>query len=122
MEAVGYTNKKERDDVLLELYRQTYHLIDARLRKAQSQKSAKSKRNRIELTVYMNQLKEMLIEGKYKAKNTIKFAKQLEKLVSEITAESKLQKKILNKYWKEKYGKTFNTKEIALQSQTKLFE
>jgi ribosomal protein S18 len=57
----------------------------------------------------------------YQAKNTIKFAKDIEKLVREITSESKLQKKILNTYWKEKFGELFDQKEIANSAQTKMF-
>ena len=63
----------------------------------------------------------MLIEGKYEAKITIKFTKQLKKLVSEISSDNKLQKKILDAYWKEKFGKLFNEKEIANESQLKMF-
>ena len=63
--------------------------------------------------MYMEQLNQMLQEGKYEAKITQKFARELVKLVSEITQESKLQKKILEAYWKEKFNKSFNDKEIA---------
>ncbi len=40
------------------------------------------------------QLKEMLSEQKYEARDTFKFAKQFENLVHEISSESKLQKRI----------------------------
>lgn len=121
LEAIGYKNKKEREIILLELYRATYKLIDSRLQKAQSLKGVKVQRNKTGLKVYVDQLMEMLVEGKYEARNTLKFAKQIEKLVSEITSESKLQKKILTTYWKEKFGKFFNEKEIADSEQMKLF-
>ena len=71
--------------------------------------------------VYVEQLKEHLIEGRFEAKNTYKFAKSLKKLVVEITSESKLQRKILDSYWKEKYGKQFDEQEIANNDQIKLF-
>ncbi|WP_419803588.1 HsdM family class I SAM-dependent methyltransferase [Mucilaginibacter sp.] len=121
LEAIGYQNKEEREEVLLELYRATYQLINARLQKAQSLKGVKAQRNKVEFSVYVEQLKEMLVEGKYEAKNTFKFAKQLEKLVFEISSESKLQKKILDSYWKEKFGEFFNEAKIASQEQGKLF-
>jgi len=121
LQAIGYTQKEERDDVLLELYRATYQLIHARLEKAKSQKGVKTQRNKIELTVYVDQLNTMLIDGKYEAKNNLKFAKQLEKLVKEITSESNLQKKILDSYWRGKYKKRFNANEIANQDQMTLF-
>ncbi|MDZ4845950.1 MAG: N-6 DNA methylase [Chitinophagales bacterium] len=121
LEALGYKNKKERDETLLELYRATYKLIDARLLKAQSMKGVKAQRNKVEFSVYVEQLKQLLIEGNYEAKDTLKFAKQLEKLAREISSESKLQKKILDTYWKMKFGKQFNEKEIADNSQQKLF-
>ncbi|CAF0728620.1 unnamed protein product [Rotaria sordida] len=121
LEAIGFKNKKDRDTILLELYKATYQLIDSRLQKAQSLKGVKVQRNKIELKVYVDQLKTSLLEGKYAAKNTYVFAKQLEKLVLEITSEKKLQNKILDAYWKEKFGKLFNQQEIANQDQMKLF-
>jgi len=121
LEAVGFKNKKERDDVLLELYRATCKLIEARLLKAQSMKSVKAQRSKIELIVYVEQLKQMLLEDRYEAKNTIKFARQLEALIVEISSESKLQKKIFNMYWKEKFGKLFDEKEMLNSIQRKLF-
>jgi hypothetical protein len=121
LEAIGYKHKKEIDEVLLEMYRATYQLIESRLLKAQSQKRVKSQRNKVELISYVNQLKTMLIEGNYVAKNTLKFAKELEKLVDEISSESKLKKKILDIYWKEKFGKVFNERQIAQQDQMSLF-
>jgi hypothetical protein len=120
--ALGYKNKKEREEVLLELYKATYKLIDERLKKAQSLKGVKAQRNKVEFSVYTEQLKEMLVEGNIEAKNTFKFAKELEKLVKEISSESKLQKKILDSYWKEKFGELFNEKEIAKKEQGRLFE
>ncbi|MDB5228276.1 MAG: Methylase [Bacteroidota bacterium] len=121
LEAIGYKTKKEREEVLVELYRATYKLIESRLKKAQSLKGVKTQRNKVAFSVYVEQLKEMLVEGKFQAKNTYKFAKELEKQVREITSESKLQKKILDAYWKEKFGELFNEKEIANHEQHKLF-
>ncbi len=121
LEAIGFKNKKEREEILFELYKATYQLINARILKAQSLKGVKAQRNKVEFSVYLEQLKELLIEGSYDAKNTFKFAKQLEKLAREISSESKLQKKILDAYWKEKFGELFNEKLIAQQEQIKLF-
>ena len=121
LEAIGYDVKKERDEKLLELYRATQKLISSRLNKAQSLKGVKVQRNKIEFRVYVDQLNTMLIEGKYEARNTFKYAKQLEYLVREISSESKLQKKILDAYWREKFGGRFNEKEIADNEQQKLF-
>lgn len=121
LEAIGYTNKKERDNVLLELYKATYQLIDSRLQKAQSLKSVKVQRNKVQFEVYIDQLNKLLIEGKYEAKNTIKFAKELEKIVQEITSEKRLQQKILNVYWKSKFKMAYNQKDIIDRDQMKLF-
>ncbi|MDQ2719426.1 MAG: N-6 DNA methylase [Bacteroidota bacterium] len=121
LEAIGYKNKLECEEILLELYKATYKLIDARLLKAQSLKGVKAQRNKVEYSVYVEQLKEMLVEEKLEAKNTFKFAKRLEKLVREISSESKLQKKILDTFWKENFGKVFNEKDIAQDEQYKLF-
>jgi len=121
LEAIGYKNKKEREEVLLELYKATYQLINARLQKAQSMKGVKAQRNKVEFSVYVEQLKTMLIEGDYKAKNTITFGKQLEKLVQEISSENKLQKKIIDTYWKERFGELYDEKIIAQKDQMTLF-
>ncbi|MDB4902665.1 MAG: Methylase [Mucilaginibacter sp.] len=121
LEAIGYENKGEREEILLELYQSTYKLINARLLKAQSLKGVKTQRKKVAFSVYVEQLKELLVEGKYEAKNTFKFAKQLEKIVYEISSENKLQKKILDTYWKEKFGELFNEEKIASNEQTKLF-
>jgi len=121
LEAIGYKNKKKREDVLLELYRATFQLINARLQKAQSLKGVKAQRNKVEFSVYVEQLKSMLVEGNYEAKNTVKFGKSLENLVKEISSNDKLQKKIIDTYWKEKFGAFFNEKEITMKDQTSLF-
>lgn len=121
LEAIGYKQKKERDEVLLELYRSTFQLIHARLQKAQSQKGVKAQRNKVEFSVYVEQLKSMLQEAKIPAKNTITFSKQINKLISQITSENKLQKKILGSYWKEKFGEVYDEKEIANKIQSKMF-
>ncbi|MBL7911665.1 MAG: N-6 DNA methylase [Bacteroidia bacterium] len=121
LKAIGYTNKKERDEVLLDLYKQTAQLISARLQKAQSMKSIKTQRNKIEFSVYLDQLKLMLQEGKHQAKATIKFVREIEKLTIEITSDTKLQKKMVETYWKEKFGESLNEKSIAKKTQTSLF-
>ncbi len=121
LEAIGYTKKKEREEVLLELYRATYQLIDARLQKAKSLKGVKTQRSKVEFRVYVEQLIELMLEAKLAAKNTLTFAKQAEKLVAQITAEAKLQKKILDTYWREKFGEGFDEKKIAEKGQSKMF-
>ena len=121
LKLLGYNNLKEREELLFQLYVATINLIKGRINKAQSLKSVKTKRNKILFSVYIKQLNKMLIEGKYEAKITIKFTKQLKKLVSEISSDNKLQKKILDAYWKEKFKSTFNKKEIANEGQLKMF-
>lgn len=121
LEAIGYKEEKERDNILLELYRATFQLINARLQKAQSLKGVKAQRNKVELSVYVEQLKTTLAEEKLSAKNTFTFAKQLQKVVKSISSESNLQNKILDAYWKEKFGEAFNEKDIVKQGQGKLF-
>ena len=84
-------------------------------------KGIKAQRNKVEFSVYVEQLKTMLHEGKYSVKDNHRFAKEIEKLVTEISSNEKLQKKILNTYWKEKFGHFFDLKEIADNDQVKLF-
>lgn len=121
LSALGYKNKGEREAVLLELYRETFSMIDQRINKAQSMKSVKSQRNKVEFSVYVDQLKTMLVESKVAAKNSVSFYKKLQKIVNDITSESKLQKKIIDVYWKEKFGENFNEKALNDIDQIKMF-
>ncbi len=45
----------------------------------------------------------------------------LNTVFTELIKEKGLEKKILDAYWKEKFGKLFNKKEIANESQLKMF-
>jgi len=121
LEAIGYKDKKGRNEVLLELYRATFQLINARLQKAQSLKGVKNQRIKIEFSVYLEQLKHLVEEDDLKPKNNLVFAKHIQKLVTQITSEISLQKKILTSYWKELYNEVFDEKLIANKAQTKLF-
>ena len=122
LEAIGYKKKKEREEVLLELYKATYQLINARFKKAQSMKTVKAQRNKVGWSAYIEQLKTMLIDGRYIAKNTITFGKEVENLISEITAEKKMQKKILDAYWKERFGEYYDENTIVNNDQMSLFK
>ncbi|MBI5218050.1 MAG: N-6 DNA methylase [Bacteroidia bacterium] len=121
LEKIGYKNKKEREEVLLELYRATYQLINARLQKAQSLKSVKTKRKKVEFTVYVEQLKQLIEEDSLTPKNNLVFAKQIQKFVTRITGDITLQKKILCMYWKELFDEPFDEKLIAGKVQLKMF-
>ena len=121
LKLLGYNNLKEREELLFQLYVATINLIKGRINKAQSLKGIKAKRNKVEFSVYFEQLNNMLIESKSEAKKTLKFAKELEKVIKDITSDNELQKKILDAYWKEKFKSTFNKKEIANEGQLKMF-
>lgn len=120
LEIIGF-NRKEIDEIIPALYNALEDIINSRLQKAKSLKGVKVQRNKVEFNVYVEQLKEMLLVEKHEAKNTLKFAKQVEKLVLEISSDSKFQKNIFDAYWKEKFGEIFNKKEIANKGQHKLF-
>jgi hypothetical protein len=51
LKAIGYETAKEREQMLRELYQATFHLIDARLKKAQSLKKVKTQRKKVESNV-----------------------------------------------------------------------
>ncbi|MFN8310851.1 MAG: N-6 DNA methylase [Chitinophagales bacterium] len=121
LEKLGYKDRNEREQILLDMYSATFQLIDSRIKKSQSLKSVKTLRGKVELKVYLEELKYLLSNGKFIAKNTSKFALELEKLVAEITSEKKLRQQILNSYWKEKFGDYFDRKKIESNEQTKLF-
>jgi type I restriction enzyme M protein len=120
LEVIGFS-KKEIPAILSSLYKELSWIISNRLQKAQSQKGVKTQRNKVEFSVYVEQLKTMLQEANIPAKNTLIFAKQITKLIKQITSESKLQKKILDTYWKEKFGELFDEKKIAGSMQGKMF-
>ncbi|MGA2408254.1 MAG: N-6 DNA methylase [Bacteroidales bacterium] len=120
LKTIGFKNN-EIEDVLLRLYTDTKNTIDARLQKAQSLKGVKVQRNKTEFSVYLEQLKHLVEEESLKPKNNLIFAKQIQKLVTQITSEISLQKKILTSYWKELYNEVFDEKIIANKAQTKLF-
>jgi type I restriction enzyme M protein len=122
LEAIGYEDKQERDKVLLELYQSTVKIIQARFSKAQSLKTVKSERNKISFSTYIDQLKLMLIDSKLNAKNTLKFAKELKKIIGDITSEAKLQNKIFTAYWKERFGEAYNEKKINDSMQGSMFD
>jgi 16S rRNA A1518/A1519 N6-dimethyltransferase RsmA/KsgA/DIM1 with predicted DNA glycosylase/AP lyase activity len=121
LEKIGFTDETERQQVLLELYRATYNLIDKRLSKSKSLKTVKSERNRVPFEAYVKQLNELLIDNKTEAKETQTFARELEKTIAEISLEKRLQKRLFDNYWYSKFGKNFNEKEVANASQMKLF-
>ncbi|MBE0637775.1 MAG: N-6 DNA methylase [Bacteroidales bacterium] len=120
LEIIGFS-KLEIAKLLPELYESTIKIIEARLLKAQSLKGVKAQRNKVAFSAYTNQLKDALVEGRFEAKKTFKFARQLQKLSMEITSDTRLQKKILDSYWKEKFGVQFDEKEIAKNEQATLF-
>ena len=103
LEALGYRIKKERDEALWNLYKATFQIIQARFTKAQSLKSVKTQRNKVSFKVYLEQLKASLVESKTNAKKTLKFATEIKKLITNITSEAKLQNKIFDAYWKERF-------------------
>jgi hypothetical protein len=49
------------------------------------------------------------------------YAKKVEKLIQQITSDTKLQKKILETYWKEKFQTPYNEKQIANNDQLRMF-
>jgi type I restriction-modification system DNA methylase subunit len=121
MKAIGFTNKKEREEVLMEMYRATVQMIESRFAKAQSLNSVKKQRNKIEFTAYTEHLKQLILDEKIQPNNNIKFFKAIQKLVKKLTADSRLQNKILESYWKDTYNESCDEKAIAQKDQTNLF-
>jgi len=121
LEAIGYTKAKERNEVLLALYRATSGMIAARLSKAQSLSGVKTQRNKVALSVYVDQLKAELLAAGTQVKKTITFARQLQRHIQGITSDSKLQKKIFDTFWKARFNEAFNEKAIVTSAQGKMF-
>ena len=117
LELFGYTNKKEREKILLELYQQTYGLIEQRLKKSKSLDTTQKARKKSDDGAYIEILKENIIAKNISAKNTITFARELVKLANKITANKGLQKKILETYWQEIFSETFDLVQIEGKNQ-----
>jgi len=121
LKIIGFTNETERNQVQTELYKNLITIISSRLSKSDSVKSITVKRQKTELSVYIEELKKIVEEFEIKVKNTPTFASKIKKLVIEITSEKSLQKKIISSYWKEKFNETFDIKELQNKEQGKLF-
>ncbi|MFN8277550.1 MAG: N-6 DNA methylase [Chitinophagales bacterium] len=121
LQKLGFTSPRTRKKLLSDLYQATFHLINSRLKKANSQKNTSKTRNKIDFQVYVEQLKSILATEKVHASNSKKFSLHLKKTVQQITSQSSLQKKILDTYWREKFNEAFNETATLSKSQIKMF-
>ena len=120
LEILGYKCEQERKNVLSQIYKATLHIINSRATKAKSQDKQKSERKSTVIEAYMKQLNELLIDNKSEAKATLTFAKELNTVISEITLDKRLQKRLFDTYWQTKFNKNFNEKEVANTNQQKI--
>ncbi len=121
LKALGFTNKIEREEILKDLYFSVISLISKRLEKSKSVKTVANNRQKIGLSVYVENLRNWISENQLKPQSNLKFAKKLQPAISEITADVKLQQKILSLYWKEQFLETFDWAKIEAKEQKKLF-
>lgn len=121
LKALGFSNKTEREEVLKDLYQAVINLISKRLEKSKSVKTVANNRQKVGISAYVENLRNWISENGLKAQANIKFAKKLQPALSEITADVKLQQKILSAYWKEQFLETFDWAKIEAKEQKKLF-
>ncbi len=121
LKALGYEDKNEREKIIIDLYKEILHLINSRFAKAQSLNSVKKQRNKIEFSAYIEHLKQLIIDEKIQPNSNYKFLQEIKKLVKRLTADTRLQKKILDAYWKETYNESCDENAIADKDQSNLF-
>ncbi|MBI4645321.1 MAG: hypothetical protein HY738_01705, partial [Bacteroidia bacterium] len=121
LKSLGYNDKNEREEILVELYKSILHLIKSRFAKARSLNSIKNHRNKIEFSVYVEQLKQLIADEQLIPKNNFAFLKKIQKLVLKITADTNLQKKVLIYYWTEFFNEQYDEKVIGNKDQGVLF-
>ncbi len=97
LEAIGFTDPKERDEVLLELYRELIDLVKFRLEKAKNVESRSRSKKRVNLEVLADKVEKRL---EIEVERSTRFLRHLKQKVAEITPDEKMQKKILSILWK----------------------
>ncbi|MFA4798539.1 HsdM family class I SAM-dependent methyltransferase [Pyrococcus kukulkanii] len=121
LKAVGFGDD-EIDDVLLELYRAVVDTVKSRLEKAESVQNEKSKRNSVKVEVLLEEVEAELARRGITPRKSLKFAEKLKEVVSEITPLRKMQRKIINAYWRKTFGEAFSEKKLREESQKRLTE
>lgn len=119
--AIGFVDKAEREKTLLELYRVTAEMIEARFQKAQSMDIVKKEREKVEIEAYVAEFRQILDLEPTKPQNNLSFAKKLQKLAPSITSNLKLQKKIISTYWQEEFQEPFDEKKMIKKEQGSIF-
>ncbi|MCU0391801.1 MAG: N-6 DNA methylase [Thermoflexibacter sp.] len=120
LKSIGFSDE-ESVKLVENVYKSLIHIISKRLEKSKSVKTVANSRKKVEISVYVENLKKLVEENSIKPKSTLAFAKKLQEMTTEISADKNLQKKIVSVYWKQTFDESFDLKTIEQKEQNKLF-
>ncbi len=101
LEAIGFEDPQERDEILLELYRELVDLVKSRLEKAKSVESRSKSKRKVNLEVLADEVERRL---EMEVERSTGFLRHLKEKIAGITPDEKMQKKILSILWKRFFG------------------
>ncbi len=122
LQCLGFVDSTEREQLLTDLYKAVIDLINSRLEKAKSLTSVKVQKKNIEITVYTQQLQKLLSQRKIVPVNTYHCARQLKNLLPQLTADQKLQQKILAAYWQSEFKEAYHEQNLIEKGKGNIFE
>ena len=101
LEAIGFTDPKERDEVLLELYRELIDLVKSRLEKAKSVSKRGRSRAKLNAQALAAEVERRL---EMEPERSTRFLQHLKEKIAAISPDEKMQKRILKILWKQLIG------------------
>ncbi|HEX3036011.1 MAG TPA: hypothetical protein VHT73_12960 [Thermodesulfobacteriota bacterium] len=91
------------------------------MEKAKSIESKKRNSKKVEIKVYVKELINIIQEEGLEPKRNYSFGMKILKLVKTITPYRKLQRDILNQYWRDSFGEHFDIRKLENERQVELF-
>jgi type I restriction-modification system DNA methylase subunit len=121
LEAIGFTDKAEREMVLTQVYQSLIEIIAKRLEKTDSVTAVKDKRQSLKSSVDVVDLQNLVKQYGLVPANTYGFARNLQNLLPKLTADQKLQQKILSSYWQSAFNETYNEQVLIERGRGQIF-
>jgi type I restriction-modification system DNA methylase subunit len=121
LEAIGFADKAEREMVLTQVYQSLIEIIAKRLEKTDSVTAVKDKRQAAKSSVDVVDLQNLVKRYGLVPANTYGFARNLQNLLPKLTADQKLQQKILSSYWQSAFNETYNEQVLIERGRGNIF-
>jgi type I restriction-modification system DNA methylase subunit len=121
LEAIGFADKAERETVLIQVYQSLIEIIAKRLEKTDSVTAVKDKRQSLKTSVDVVDLQNLVKQYGLVPANTYGFARNLQNLLPKLTADQKLQQKILSSYWQSAFNETYNEQVLIERGKASIF-